>query len=82
MYYGSGTGKFSVVGWSDVDWVFDSDERRSIAVFVFIINGTVIIWNCKFLFIICLFSAESEYGVFFRAGKELVFIRIILSDVG
>lgn len=82
VYHGSGTGKLSVVGWSDADWASDPDERRSIAAFVFTINGTAITWNCKLLPTICLSSAESEYGALSRAGKELVSIRITLSDVG
>lgn len=72
----------NVVGWSDADWVSDPDERRSVAAFVFTVNGTAITWNCKLLPTICLSSAESEYSAPSRAGKELVSIRVTLADVG
>lgn len=81
-YKGDRTGKLNLVGWSDADWAADLDQRRSIAAYVFIVNGTAITWSCKLLPTICLSTAESEYGALSRTGKEVISACVTLADIG
>lgn len=81
IYILSGNRRLVFTGWMDADWVVNSDSRKSVVVYVFILCGVVVLWLSKMLLIICLLSTESEYGVLIRAGKEVVFCRVILKDV-
>lgn len=76
-----GTGKFSLVGWSDADWVVNSDSRQSIVLYVFMVAGAAVSWSVKFFFTVCLSLTESEYGFFIRVGKEVIVVRFTLSDL-
>lgn len=48
---------------------------------MFTLNGTAVAWSCKALPTVCLSSAELEYGVLSRAGKEVVSSRLTLADL-
>lgn len=80
-FISSGTGRLKLVAWIDVDWVSDLDNRKSVAVFVLILNGIIVFWFSKQLIIICLFTVESEYGALSGTGREVLVVRVILYDL-
>lgn len=77
----SGNKRLTLTGWTDADWAANPDSRKSIAAYVFTLNGAAVSWSSKLLPTVCLSSTESEYGALTRAGKEAVACRATLKDV-
>eukprot|EP00253_Pinus_taeda_P014603 PITA_14603 len=71
-----------LVGFTDSDWVGDSDDRKSTASYVFTPGSRPITWACKKQAAISLSSAEAEYRGAVEASKEALWLRQILSEFG
>jgi hypothetical protein len=50
-----------LVGFSNSDWDYDPNERKSIAAYFFLLDYRVVMWACKKQHAIYLSSAEEEY---------------------
>ena len=50
-----------LVGFTNLDWVGDPDDRKSTAGYVFIMGSGPVTWACKKEQAIALSSAEVEY---------------------
>ena len=72
----------SLVGYVDADWAGDSNSRRSISGYVFLLGGCPISWAAKKQPSISLSSTESEYMASTLATREAVFLRQFLVELG
>jgi hypothetical protein len=64
-----------VLGYCDVDWGGDLEDRRSTTRFVFMIGGGTISWSNKREPIITLSTMEAEYMANTQATKEAIWIQ-------
>src|SRR6202030_1705156 len=71
-----------VVGWTDSDWAQDSDDRRSVAGFVFDVAGGTISWSSKKQPTVVLSTVEAEYMASVNTTKEAIWLRTLLADLG
>eukprot|EP00253_Pinus_taeda_P028330 PITA_28330 len=71
-----------LVGFTDSDWVSDTDDQKYTTGYVFNIGSGPITWDCKKQSAISLSSIEVEYRGVIEASKEALWIRQILSEFG
>ena len=50
-----------LVGFTDLDWVYDPDDRKSTAGYVLSLGSGPITWACKKQQALAISSAEAEY---------------------
>ena len=78
LWYGvQGTGD----GFTDANWA-SSNDRKSIGVYTFLLNGAAICWNCKKQSTVAVSSTEAEYMALTQAVKESLWLHAILQDLG
>jgi len=68
-------------GYSDADWGSGHD-RKSIGGFVFLLNGGAISWASKKQTSIALSTTEAEYMGMTQAAKEILWLRVLLDEIG
>jgi len=68
-------------GYSDADWGAGHD-RKSIGGFVFLMDGGAISWASKKQSSIALSTTEAEYMAMTQATKEIMWLRILLDEIG
>jgi len=73
---------FTLVGYSDVDFAGDIDDRTSTSGYLMNMGSTKVSWNCKKQTTMVNSSAEVEYISSWEATCEIVWIRRILQDLG
>ena len=66
----------------DADFVADLDTRRSHTGYVIMMNGGPISWKSVKQKSVSLSTAESEWYAASEAGKELLYLRIIMREFG
>jgi hypothetical protein len=71
-----------LVGFIDLDWANDPDDRKSIAGYVFNLGSRPVIWACKKQRSLSLSSTEVEYRASVNASQEALWLRQILLDFG
>ena len=71
-----------LVGFIDLDWAGDTDDRKSIAGYVFSLGSGPITWACKKQQALALCSAKAEYRAAVNANQEALWLREILSEFG
>ena len=69
-------------GWVDADFAADLDTRRSHTGYIIMMNGGPISWKSVKQKSVSLSTAESEWYAASEAGKELLYLRIIMRDFG
>ena len=69
-------------GWVDADFAADLDTRRSHTGYVMMMNGEPIIWKSVKQKSVSLSTAESEWYAASEAGKELLYLSIIMREFG
>lgn len=62
----------SLVGYTDADWASDSENRRSLGAYVFLLYGGAVSWISKRQQSIALSSREAEYMAQTEAAKEAI----------
>ena len=77
LLYGAG----NCCGYMDADWG-GSEDRKSIAGYVFIINSGAVSWASKKLVSVELSSTEAEYMALTLGVKESLWLGELLSDIG
>lgn len=60
----------------------DNHDKRSTGGYVFLLYGSLISWQSKVQKVTALSTTEAEYMSATEAGRELVWIRGILQDIG
>ena len=68
-------------GYSDADWGSGHD-RKSVGGFVFLLNGGAISWASKKQSSMALSTTEAEYMGMTQAAKEIVWLRVLLKEIG
>ena len=67
-------GKPLLVGFTDLDWVGDPDDRKSIAGYVFSLGSRPVTWDCKKQQALSLSSAKAEYRAVVNASQEALWL--------
>ncbi len=71
-----------VLGYCDVNWGGDLEDRRSTTGFVFMMGGGAISWSSKRQPTIALSTMEAEYMANTQATKETIWITKLMMDLG
>ena len=71
-----------LTGYTNSDWAGDTDDRRSTAGYLFLLNSGPISWYSKKQGSITLSSAEAEYMALSAAAQEAIYLRNLLDDLG
>jgi hypothetical protein len=69
-------------GWVDSDWAGDTDTHRSHTPYIIMMNGGPISWKSRRQDSVALSTSEAEYMAATEVGKEILYLRVILRDVG
>jgi hypothetical protein len=72
----------TLIGCSDSDWAGDEGNRRSTSGNAMLIGNCVVSWMAKQQPIVAQSSTEAEYIAANEAGKEVVWLRMLLSELG
>jgi hypothetical protein len=73
---------FTLVGYSDADFASDIDDRTSTSGYLMNMGSVAVSWTCKKQTTIANSSAEAKYISAWEAACEIVWLRIILQDLG
>ncbi len=71
-----------LVGYCDVNWAGDLEDRRSTTRFVFMMGGGAIFWNNKRQPTITLSTTEVEYMASTQATKEAIWMAKLMKELG
>jgi Reverse transcriptase (RNA-dependent DNA polymerase) len=84
LYYHKGMddGIPKLVGYSDSDWAGDIETRRSTSGNALLLGNCVVSWMAKLQPIVAQSSTEAEYIASNEAGKEIVWLRRLLDELG
>jgi hypothetical protein len=69
-------------GYVDADLAGDVDSRKSTTGFVYTLGGTAVCWASKLQKIVALSTTEAEYVAVTEAGKEMVWLKGFLNELG
>ncbi|KAG8642449.1 hypothetical protein MANES_12G089338v8 [Manihot esculenta] len=83
MNYGILYSRFSTVleGYSDTNWISDSDEIKSTSGYAFALGGGAIIWKSNKQNIIAKSTMKSEFITLELAGTEAEWLRNFLANI-
>ena len=76
--YGKGNG---LVRYTNADWASNSETRRSLRAYVFMLYGGAVSWSSKRQQSIALSSCEAEYMAQTQAAKEAIWLTRLLSEL-
>jgi len=68
-------------GYSDADWG-SGEDPKSVGGFVFLLNGAAVSWASKKQTSIALSTTEAEYMAMALAAKEILWLRVLLDELG
>ncbi|GMF42868.1 unnamed protein product [Phytophthora fragariaefolia] len=68
--------------YSDADWAGNCDDRRSVSGMMLMMCGTPVAWRSTFQKTVALSSTEAEYKALSDCGKECIWMRRLLKDMG
>lgn len=68
-------------GYGNTDWG-GGEDRKSIGCFVFMLHGGAISWSSKQQSSIVLSTTEAEYMAMTQAAKEILWLRVLLDELG
>ncbi len=80
LLYSKGSSR-ECIGYSDVDWAGDLDDRKSTSGYIFQISGAAVSWRSKKQTCVALSTAEAEYMALASAAQEAIWIRQLTSDL-
>ncbi|XP_024006661.1 uncharacterized protein LOC112083345, partial [Eutrema salsugineum] len=75
-------GSSEIVGYCDADWAGDRTDRRSTTGYCTFIGGNLVTWKSKKQKVVSCSSAEAEYRAMRRLTTELMWLKMLLSDLG
>ena len=82
LTYHAGTSVGQLCAFADSDWSNDVDTSRSVGATVFMLGGAAVTWSSRRQRSVALSSGEAEYYACAEAGKQSVFLRMLLQDLG
>ena len=68
-------------GFSDTNWIFDSDEMKSTSGYIFTLRGGVISWKSAKQTCITRFTMEIEFIALEKASSEAECLTNLLADI-
>ena len=71
----------ALTGYTDADWAADTETRRSLGAYVFLLYGGAVSWTSKRQQSIALSSCEAEYMAQTQAAKEAIWLTRLLSEL-
>ena len=71
----------SLIGYTDVDWAGDPEDRHSTSGNLFLMEGGAVSWLSKRQAVVALSSSEAEYIALSTATQEATWLRRLLSDL-
>jgi hypothetical protein len=71
-----------LTGFTDLDWGSDIDDRKSTGGYIFQLGSNPITWSSKKQATTSLSSCEAEYRAAKEAGKEVIWLRHLLCELG
>ena len=77
-----GDSKQILEGYVDENWVDDLDGRKSTSGYLFTFVGGVVSWQSRLQKCVVLSTTEAEYIVDNEAGKEMLWLKQILQELG
>ncbi|KAM2718779.1 hypothetical protein EV1_030652 [Malus domestica] len=80
LFYSSSS-NYKLVGYSDSDWVGDSDDRKSTTGFVFFNGDTAFTWMSKKQPIVTLSTCEAEYVAATACVCHAIWLRNLLKEL-
>ena len=80
LYY-SVSNDYKLIGYSDSDWVGDSDDRKSTTGFVFFLGDTAFTWMSKKQPIVTLSTCEAEYVAATTCVSHAIWLQILLKEL-
>lgn len=70
-----------LVGYTDADWASDSDDRKSVGAYCFMLNHSPISWTAKKQAFVATSTMESEYAAASQAAREGIWLRAFLGEL-
>jgi len=71
----------NIVGYSDVDWAGDVNDRRSTSGYCVLMGGNLISWRSKKQTVVARSSTEAEYRAMAHATCELLCLKHLLEEL-
>ena len=68
-------------GYSDANWISDSDETKSTSGYVFTLGGGAVAWRSAKQTIIARSTMESEFVALEMAGSEAEWLKNFLANI-
>ncbi|XP_039158784.1 uncharacterized protein LOC120288727 [Eucalyptus grandis] len=75
-------GHLNTTGFSDADWAGCSTSRRSTSGYCVFLGGNLVVWKSKKQHVVSRSSAEAEYRAMAHVTSELLWLRMLLSEIG
>ena len=69
-------------GYTDADMAGDHDSRKSTSSYIFTLAGGAVSWQSKLQKCVALSTTEAEYIAAVEAGKELMWLKRFLQELG
>ena len=70
------------MAYSDADWAGNPDDRRSTSGRICMLNGAAIMWASRAQKSVALSTAEAEWYALCECGKDTLWIRKLLYELG
>ncbi|GMF51959.1 unnamed protein product [Phytophthora fragariaefolia] len=77
-----GASSSELVAYSDADWAGNRDDRRSVSDMMIMMCGAPVVWRSTFQKTVALSSTEAEYMPLSECVKEVVWMRLLLENLG
>jgi Reverse transcriptase (RNA-dependent DNA polymerase) len=75
-------GNVDITGYCDADWAGNPIDRRSTNGYCTFMGGNLVTWKSKKQAVVARSSAEAEYRAMADATSEIVWLRLLLQDLG
>uniref|UniRef100_W8AQ86 Retrovirus-related Pol polyprotein from transposon TNT 1-94 n=1 Tax=Ceratitis capitata TaxID=7213 RepID=W8AQ86_CERCA len=73
---------WNFICFTDADWGSNNIDRKSFTGYVILMAGGAIAWESRKQSVVALSSMEAEYVALCQGTKEVVFLRVLLSELG